>query len=259
MSDDTGYMLSGAEDDLESSRLRHIEALADPFTTRHFAAIGLDKGWRCLEIGAGGGSIARWLGEHIGSVVATDLDVSRLHDLPESVEVRRHDIAHEDLETATYDLVHCRAVLQHLADPDAALRRMVAALAPGGWILVEEVDFGLLELSGAPESARASGVLHDIFTRWTAAGVVDPYLGRRVPGLVGALGLDGLAVDAFIGAGVPGHSAYESFRQGWPMVRAGAAATGVVEDDLRCLDRAFATSTFAVTGAFFAGWAKKPQ
>ena len=44
-----------------------------------------------------------------GSVVATDIDLQRLGDLPGPVELHRHDIAREERESAAYDLVHCRS------------------------------------------------------------------------------------------------------------------------------------------------------
>ena len=40
----------------------------------------------------------------------------------------------------TFDLVHARLVLARIADRDEALRRMVQALRPGGWLVVEEID-----------------------------------------------------------------------------------------------------------------------
>jgi SAM-dependent methyltransferase len=181
------YMMSGAETDSESTRLRNIQQASDSFTIKHLEATGIGQGWRCLEIGAGGGSIAGWLGDRVGatgSVVATDVDLQRLGDLGAPVEVRRHDIAREGLESAAYDLVHCRLVLQHLTEPVVVLQKVATAVAPGGWLVVEEGDFGLLEFAGAAESPRASIVLRDVFTRWAAAGVIDSYLGRRLPGLV---------------------------------------------------------------------------
>jgi SAM-dependent methyltransferase len=180
------YMMSGAETVSESTRLRNIQQASDSFTIKHLEATGIGQGWRCLEIGAGGGSIAGWLGDRVGatgSVVATDVDLQRLGDLGAPVEVRRHDIAREGLESAAYDLVHCRLVLQHLTEPVVALQKMATAVAPGGWPLIEEGDFGLLEFAGAAESPRASIVLRDVFTRWAAAGVIDSYLGRRLLGL----------------------------------------------------------------------------
>jgi hypothetical protein len=47
-------------------RLRALEATYDPVTKRRLAARGVADGWNCLEVGAGAGSIARWLGEQVG-------------------------------------------------------------------------------------------------------------------------------------------------------------------------------------------------
>jgi SAM-dependent methyltransferase len=172
--------------------------------------------------------------------VATDVDIQRLSHLRVPVEVRRHDIARDDLESAAYDLVHCRLVLEHLTEPVVALQKMATAVAPGGWLVVEEADFGLVEFAGAAESPPGSIVLREVFTRWAAAGVIDSYLCRRLPGLVGALGAEAFGVDAVTQIGGPGDPAYETFRLAWPDTRAGAAAVGLTEDDLRCVDRAFA-------------------
>jgi SAM-dependent methyltransferase len=74
-------------------------------------------------------------------VLAADIDTRFLEDLSEAnIEVRRFNITQDDPEADTYDLVHCRWLLMHLDDPAAALQRMVRALRPGGWLLVEEVD-----------------------------------------------------------------------------------------------------------------------
>ena len=40
---------------------RCLAEFLDPVTTTELAATGVTDGWRCLEVGAGGGSIARWL------------------------------------------------------------------------------------------------------------------------------------------------------------------------------------------------------
>ena len=54
------------EDKKERERLAAIEAIADPFTIECLEKIGVGEGWRCLEIGAGGGSIAEWLCGRVG-------------------------------------------------------------------------------------------------------------------------------------------------------------------------------------------------
>jgi ubiquinone/menaquinone biosynthesis C-methylase UbiE len=53
-------------------------------TTRRSATSGVDSGWRCLKVGAGGGSVAAWLCDRVGpsgSVLATDLDPVILRDV----------------------------------------------------------------------------------------------------------------------------------------------------------------------------------
>jgi hypothetical protein len=65
-------------------RLRTLEALFDPGTFANLEALGPATGWRCLEIGAGGGSVARRLCARAGptgSVLATDLDPRFLEGL----------------------------------------------------------------------------------------------------------------------------------------------------------------------------------
>jgi hypothetical protein len=136
---------------------------------------------------------------------------------------------------------------------------MADAVAPGGWIVIEEGDFGLSGLFGSPESTRASGLMHDLFARWRTAGVIDAYLGRRLPELVADLAFVNFSFDVFTATGGPGDPAYETVRQAWPDTRAGAAATGFVEDDLRCIDEAFAKSTFIVGNTTFAAWGQKPR
>jgi hypothetical protein len=73
---DGDYLLARADECAERARLRNLEAWLDPITVEHLEATGIAAGWRCLEVGAGGGSIARWLSERVapsGSLVATDI------------------------------------------------------------------------------------------------------------------------------------------------------------------------------------------
>jgi SAM-dependent methyltransferase len=188
------YVAADAGDDFERERLDLLGRLMNPMTTRHLERLGIGRGWRCLDVGAGDGSVARWLAERVGPrghVVATDLNPRFLGGLRGDVEVRQHDILHDDLETGDYDLVHCRALLMHLPEPERALARMVAALRPGGWLLVEEGDLGTFEVADRTHPAtpwfdriqrRTAETVH-------ARGLVDLYFGRRCPALLEHLGL----------------------------------------------------------------------
>lgn len=77
-------------------RLRALEQCFDATTARRLEVTGVGPGWRCLEVGAGAGSIARWLCQRVGptaQVVAVDIDTRFLEELDDlNIEVRRQDV-----------------------------------------------------------------------------------------------------------------------------------------------------------------------
>jgi SAM-dependent methyltransferase len=175
------------------ARLQAAEELLDEGTTRLLTQLGVGPGWQCLEVGAGGGSIARWLASVVGpggKVIATDVDVRALSPMHESnVEVRQHDLVQDPLEEGRYDLVHARLLLEHLADRERALAKLVGAVRGGGWMMVEDVDYvsGIpVSLLGAAEHEKTQSVRLRHFARFG----VDPYLGRYLPGQLRANGLE---------------------------------------------------------------------
>src|SRR5512140_775051 len=96
------YVLADSPYELEIRRLRGLERELGPTTTRHLAELGVAAGWRCLEVGAGAGGVARWLVDRVGPegrVVATDIDPRFLDaERHPGLEIRRHDITADDLE-----------------------------------------------------------------------------------------------------------------------------------------------------------------
>jgi len=92
--------------------------------------------------------MAVWLAERVGEsgqVVATDIDVTYLKrlNLP-NLEVRKHNILDDPLDAlgpGSFDLVCSRLMLFWLAGKqEAAIRRMVECLRPGGWLVDEDGD-----------------------------------------------------------------------------------------------------------------------
>ena len=173
---------------LAQSRLMALADLHDPGTIRHLAARGVQEGWTCLEVGAGLGTITRWLSERVGPcgrVVATDIDTRFLDALGlDNVEVRRHDILTSPLPTARFDLACARLVLEHVSDPALALHRIAEALKPGGWLVVE--DFETLSVgpgTDEPDGHRVSATAAALREVATAAGAklrLGPSLARRL-------------------------------------------------------------------------------
>ena len=174
-------------------RFAALATIYDPGTVRHLAALGVGAGWRCLEVGAGGGSVARWLSERAGPggyVLATDVDIRHLGwlDLPNG-EVRRHDITTDPLPAAAFDLIHTRLVLGHLPGRETALRAMVGALRPGGWLLLEEFDAESMPADATLNPAERHMPLEVLQRRLMTARGVDLSLGRTLPGRLEAHGL----------------------------------------------------------------------
>lgn len=182
----------GKASDRERERLNAVESVHDPATIRHLEGLGVGAGWRCLEVGGGGGSVARWLCGKVGttgSVVATDLDTRFLDAIGEpNLEVRRHDIGSDELEEDSFDLVHARLVLEHLPTRDEVLKRLLFSLKPGGRLLVEDYDWGPLLSSPPavfvhpPTAARRSVRVWRAAIRFMESVGYDPAFGRRLPG-----------------------------------------------------------------------------
>jgi SAM-dependent methyltransferase len=227
------YVFVGVADDTEQARLRVHEQLLDPISRKHLELAGVRDGWRCLDVGAGAGSVARWLAEQVGPhgrVVAADIDLRFLTDLPAEVEVLRHDILSDDLPEGGFDLVHCRTLLEHLPDPGVALGRMVRALRPGGRLVAVDCDLGLYTVAGHPDAGVANEVLRSWIDKVAALGIVDPYFGRRLPDLLLRADLRDVDAAATTFITKPGDLDYEDQRLAWRSVRPLALENGMDED-----------------------------
>jgi SAM-dependent methyltransferase len=189
----------------EHARLRALEDAYDGASTRHLADRGVSPGWRCLEVGCGAGSVARWLAERVGAsghILATDLDVRFVEDHDRSnLEVRRHDILTDPLEEGTFDLAHERALLVHVRGRRRALERMVAAVRPGGWVVAEDPDHGsamipaLSRYVDPPEHAELwERVFHGLDALFTRVGA-DASFGPRLPQALAEAGLERVSAE----------------------------------------------------------------
>ena len=147
MSAEDGYLLDNAQAEA-GRRFDALAALFDASTFRHLQATGLGVGWRVWEVGAGGTSVASWLTQQVGPtgrVVASDIDTSWTSG-PRDYEVIMHDVGRDDPPGHDFDLVHARLVLVHVPERERALATMVAALRPGGRLVVEDADPALQPL-----------------------------------------------------------------------------------------------------------------
>ena len=92
----SSYIFSETQFQSELERLQALEKVSDPASQRQILATGLTTGWKCLEVGAGAGSIMRWMSEKVGSsgkVTAIDLDTRFVENTSLSnVEIIKADI-----------------------------------------------------------------------------------------------------------------------------------------------------------------------
>jgi 2-polyprenyl-3-methyl-5-hydroxy-6-metoxy-1,4-benzoquinol methylase len=179
-----GHQLKG-----EEARLALMSQLLDPMHRRYIDALGAVKpGARILEVGCGNGSISAWLAEQVspgGTAVAVDLDLSLIHIRMPNLELRKADIVAGPVERAAFDLVTARAVLHHIANPEAAMANMIASLRAGGALLLIEPDFLPVSVAEPPEVRS----FWDGWLAWSRERGINYQIGRTLAPRLAALGL----------------------------------------------------------------------
>jgi ubiquinone/menaquinone biosynthesis C-methylase UbiE len=114
----------------------------------------LHGGQSILDVGCGPGTITLDLAELVapGQVVGvenTEVPLATAHENAGSRGDSRTRFELADAMAlaypdASFDIVHAHQVLQHLADPVAALREMRRVCRPGGWIAVRDADYAAM-------------------------------------------------------------------------------------------------------------------
>ncbi len=184
-------------------RFTAFAALFDPSTFRHLDGLGLQTGWRCWEVGAGGTTVVSHLSRRVGpdgDVLATDINLSwAAGAVAPNVEILEHDVATGPPPGGPFDLVHARLVLVHVPARDAALANMVSTLRPGGVLLVEDADPALQPLSCLEETGPEQELANRLrrgFRSLLAERGVDLAYGRSLPRRLREAGLVDVAADA---------------------------------------------------------------
>jgi SAM-dependent methyltransferase len=260
----TRYILDNAQPQA-ADRFEALASLFDAGTVRYLEALGVGDNWRCLEVAAGGGSIARWMAVRVGPhgrVIATDVDVRHLESLRlHNVDVLRHDILEDPLPVPAFDLVHTRLLLVHLPRREEALDRMIAALKPGGWFLAEEFDSlstrANPNLNPAETALKSMDALRSVMQ---AAGL-DLGYGRRLPAQLKAHGLVHVDAEGRIPLWQGGSAFSRLQRANVTQLRDPMIASGLVtEDELAAdLERLDDPAFMSFAATIWAAWGRKPR
>ena len=108
--------------------------------------LGLGPGWKCADVGAGGGDVSVALGKIVGPsgrVFAIDIDPKRRDEVAE-IAARETQVialtqpAEELILPEKVDLAFCRFLLLQVIDPLAVIMQMSKAIREGGWLVIQE-------------------------------------------------------------------------------------------------------------------------
>ena len=142
--------------------MAELKGLRDDVYRRPLATalerLGIGPGWRCVDVGAGGGDVSVALAEvvgHSGRVYSVDSDPLARDEVARAAAAYSQVIAitqaGEDLMLPEpVDLAFCRFLLLHVFDPAAVLRRMADAVRADGWVVAQEPVTSAGRIDGAP-------------------------------------------------------------------------------------------------------------
>ncbi len=173
----------------------------------------LPSGGAVLDVGCASGGLLVALGGHAGRRVGIEPDpVAAATARRHADEVHVGSVYEVDPGSASFDVVVLGDVLEHVADPAAALRRAAGWVAPGGRLVISVPNVAhwsvRLEVLRGRWEYQASGILDDTHLRfftWASgcdlvrgAGLtvverraivsgLGAHLGRRIPARVEGL------------------------------------------------------------------------
>jgi SAM-dependent methyltransferase len=180
----------------ERARLQHQASIWDPKALALFDRLKVGRGWRVLEIGPGQGSLHKELRRRVrGPVDAVEPSaafadgirrLARRDGFGEGQLWQCH-LIDAPLPRNTYDLIFARWVFLFLPNPEAHLRKLVAALKPGGVLAIE--DYSRWTMRMVPEPPEWEHFLKADAAFFAQHGG-DVNIGAHLPALYEKVGLD---------------------------------------------------------------------
>ncbi|MGW3301229.1 methyltransferase domain-containing protein [Streptomyces rubiginosohelvolus] len=245
----------------EAERIDFGALAYDDITMARLRALGAGPGWRCLDIGAGTGTVSRrLLGEAgVASVLAVDRDVRFLDARPApSLRTLRADVTAPDFAPGSFQLVHARFVLMHLPERDRLIGRFAELLKPGGvLVLSDAVDLTSERAPATPYATAMRAMWQGLrATIGTDVSSVPSY-----PHLLRGAGLDHVAAEIHVPPLVPGSAISRFWADTWQRSREAMLSTGLVDDAgidaaARYLE---SEACAALSAGMLTAWGQKPQ
>jgi SAM-dependent methyltransferase len=190
-----GYILETMS---EFDRLEHMSMVRalDPRT--EWVDVQVSPGARVLDVGCGSGFVVRYLGRRFpeARIVGTDASAVRVEQARrgaegiENVVFQVDDILCTAVEPESFDIVHCRLVMEHLgaAAREQAARALYRSVKPGGMLRLVSIDGVVLNIHPTPP------LVAELIAAIRAMPGLDLEAGRKVPPLLAALDVEALQV-----------------------------------------------------------------
>jgi SAM-dependent methyltransferase len=255
-------------DPAESARLRRQadELAAD--TRALLDRVVLRPRGLAIDLGCGPHGALDLLAERVrpgGLVVG--LDANPVHTAiaaaaaPAGVDLVTSDARRSGIASASFDVVHARALLVNIPEPGEVVTEMVRLAKPGGWVASMEPDTELV-LCHPPLAAFER--ICEIFPVVFARNGADPRVGRRVPSLLREAGLADVGVEVRAQSYPPGNTRrttrldlVRSMRT--QIVEMGLASAAELEDlDSEARAHIDDPRTILVSGLLVLSWGRKP-
>ncbi len=217
--------LAGEDDRIDLGALAY-----DDFTLARLRALGAGPGWRCLDVGAGTGTVARLLLDRAGvsEVLAVDRDTAflRAHPAPGLTPLEA-DITALDFSPGRFQLVHARFVLMHLRNWPRMIGKLASLVAPGGvLVLGDAVD---LTTPAAPTTTYGR-VMRAMWQGLGDSLGTDVSWVPEYPRHLREAGLLSVGAEILVPPLLPGSPISRFWAGTWERARGPMTATGLVDD-----------------------------
>jgi len=138
------YIFSSNINDKEFHRLQLLEECVDDFSKLNLLEAGIKHSSNCLEIGAGAGSILKWMANVLdenSQITAVDKNTRYINSFGRSNVIVLEDNIQNLEFYQSFDLIHARYVLIHNPNALELMVKLVGMLKPNGRLVIEEADF----------------------------------------------------------------------------------------------------------------------
>ena len=152
-------------------------ALAKNIAAAMVQTVPFARSWRALDCGAGTGLLTLNLLSHVADICATDSSTGMLEQLQKKISAAKipnvstllWDADGEPCPREGFDVACSAMVLHHLRDVPAAMQRMNAALRPGGWLALADLETEDGSFHPDPTGVHHRGFAPADIARWLAA------------------------------------------------------------------------------------------